>query len=59
MDWNEFFKNYGLRILFSLTVIIVTVILTRLLKKSVRKWEKRKGASLHAKFISNILRVLL
>ncbi|MCR5066599.1 MAG: mechanosensitive ion channel family protein [Erysipelotrichaceae bacterium] len=59
MDWNKFFKNYGLRIVFSLVVIIATVILTRLLKKSAQKWEKRKGASLHAKFISNILRVLL
>lgn len=59
MDWNEFIKNYGFRIIFSLVVIIVTVILTKLLKRSAAKFEDRKGANLQGKLISNILRVVL
>jgi small-conductance mechanosensitive channel len=59
MDWNEFMKNYGIRIIFSLAVIIVTVILTRLVKKSAARFEDRKGANLQGKLISNILRVVI
>ncbi len=59
MDWNEFMKNHGIRIIFSLAVIIVAVILTKLVKKSAARFEDRKGANLQGKFISNILRVII
>ncbi|MBO4218023.1 MAG: mechanosensitive ion channel family protein [Erysipelotrichaceae bacterium] len=59
MDWNEFIRDYGPRLIFSLSVIIAAVILTRLVKRSAEKFEKRKGATLHIKFIGNIIRVLI